>query len=230
MTMTRRSRQIILFTTAGLVPISLFLFPFLCGFYNLSQGYLMLLVPISLFGTAFVGIAVGASVPRINKLSRIGVGIFAWILTIAFFFVLPPAAKTWTLGFSTNFKMTKHPKEVQQWASGILDRYEAGQLNTVTNAPYWAVGKEKLDATDVPSRIAELWRVRPSIGIAEVTPDGEIFTPSHDDTGELRQYRCVAFSWYLTGILVGRSEFRTTWNPWYIQEIAPGIYVYCGMK
>ncbi len=228
--MPRRIRQIILLTVASLVPISYFLFPFLCGFCNLSQGYLIFLAPIFLFGSAISGIAVGASVPRISTLSRVGVGVLVWIITIALFFVFPAGAKTWTIGFSTNVQMTKHPREVQQWAVGVLDRYEAGRLSAITNAPYWAVARNELDSSEVPSHIAELWRDKPSIGIAEATPDGRITAPSHDGPGQKKQTRCVAFSWYLTGILVGRPDFRSTWNPWYIRQIAPGIYAYCGMK
>ena len=92
------------------------------------------------------------------------------------------------------------------------------------------MGKEKLDASEVPSHMGELWRDKPSIGIAEVTPEGWITAPSNHQPGEKNQNRCVAFSWYLTGILVGRPDFRSTWNPWYIREIAPGVYAYCGMK
>jgi hypothetical protein len=231
--MTRCNRQFILVAAASLVPLSYFLFPFLCGFWNLSQGCLMLLAPLLLFGPLAAAIAVGILVPGISKASRFSVGFTVWIVTVALFFVSPAGAKSWTLGFATNFWLTKHPRQVQAWAVGILDRYEAGQLTTTTNAPYWAVGRVKLDSSEVPAHIGTLWHTKPSIGIVTMTSEGWVADPSSDSvpgTTVGKPSHCVAFSWYLTGILVGRSDFRSTWNPWYLHEIAPGVYAYCGMK
>ncbi len=231
--MFRPHRQVILLIGASVTPLSYFLFPFLCGFFNLSQGYLMLLAPVLLFGSAITAIAVAALANSLNKGSRVGLGVIAWMVTAALFFAFPAGAKTWTMGFSTNLRLTKNPKQLQQWAVSILERYEAGQLSTSTNAPYWAVGKEKLNASEVPPHIAALWREKPSIGLAAVTPDGWITAPSDArvlSSPAQEQNRCVAFSWYLTGVLVGRPGFHSTWNPWYIREIRPGVYVYCGMK
>ena len=217
-------------TVASLTPLSYFFFPFLCGFFNLPQDYVMLLAPVFLVGPVVTAIAIAALPASLNAVPRIGVGAIAWIATVALIFMFPAGAKTWTIGFSTRFQFTKHPTQIQQWAVSVLDRYERGQLSTSTNAPYWAVGKEELDASEVPSQIGELWRAKPSIGIAEVTPEGWITAPSRNQPGMVKKNRCVAFSWYLTGILIGRPDFHSTWNPWYIREIAPGIYAYCGMK
>jgi hypothetical protein len=213
--------------------LSYFLFPFLCGFFNFSQANLMLLVPLLLFGPVVTGIAITKLASSPNKASPIGIGVFAWFVTVALFFVFPAGAKTWTMGFSSNLQLTKNPKRLQEWAVSILDRYEARQLSTATNAPYWAVGKAKLNPSEVPQHIATLWRDKPSIGIAVVSPEGWITAPSGSQTpsnSAEKESRCVAFSWYLTGVLVGRPGFRSAWNPWYIREIAPGIYVYCGIK
>jgi hypothetical protein len=230
--MPRLPRQVKLITLASITPLSFFLFPFLCGFFNLSLASLMLLGPILLVGPIITAIAVVAMTAPPSKGSRVGVGVVAWFVTVALFFVFPAGAITWTLGFSTSFQLTKHPTQVQQWAVSVLKRYEEGQLNTSTNtrAHYWAVGKEELDASEVPAHINELWCDKPSIGIAEVTPEGHISSPTHDQPGEKKQNRCVAFSWYFAGILVGPPDFRCTWNPWYIREISPGVYAYCCMK
>jgi hypothetical protein len=220
-------------TVASVTPLSYYLFPFLCGFFNLSQGYLILLAPVVLFGSVLTGIAVAELANSLNTASRVGLGLIAWVATVALFFAFPAGAKTWTMGFSANLRLTKNPKQLQQWAVGILERYEAGQLSTSTNAPYWAAGRVELNASEVPPHIAGLWFDKPSIGLAAVTPDGGITAPSEAEasgTPEQQQNRCVAFSWYLTGVLVGRPGFRSTWNPWYIREITPGVYVYCGMK
>lgn len=226
-------RKVLLLIIASVTPLSYFLFPFLCGFFNFSKGYLMLLAPVLLVGSVVTGISVATLATSLNKVSRISLGVVAWFVSIAVFFAFPAGAKTWTIGFSSNLRLTKNPKQLQEWAVSILDRYEAGQLSTTTNAPYWAVGKEKLNASEVPPHIATLWRDKPSIGLAAVTPDGWITPPSDPRAAgksAQKESRCVAFSWYLTGVLVGRPGFHSTWNPWYIREITPGVYVYCGMK
>ena len=223
------SRRIWLSALASATPIAALLVPFACGFLNLAQGYLMLLGPMLLCGSVLAGFAVAALAQSVGKAARAGLGAMAVIATIALFFVLPAPARTWTIGFATRFQMTKHPAQVQQWASTVLDRFEAGKLSTSTNAPYWAVGR-KLDASEVPANISGLWSARPSIGIAEVTADGRIGPASANEADDRKAQRCVAFSWYLSGLLVGRTDFRCAWNPWYVREIAPGIYAYSGTK
>src|SRR5579859_4478251 len=118
--MTRPYRQVILLIVASVTPLSYFLFPFLCGFFNLSQWYLMFLAPVLLFGSVVTAIAVAALVNCLNKGSPAGLGVIAWIMTVALFFAFPAGAKTWTRGFSTNLRLTKNPKQLQQWAVSIL--------------------------------------------------------------------------------------------------------------
>ncbi|HWI56932.1 MAG TPA: hypothetical protein VNZ22_06880, partial [Bacillota bacterium] len=37
---------------------------------------------------------------------------------------------------------------------------------------------------------------------------------------------CIELSWEKFGLLVGRSNFTTAFQPWYITNAAPGIYVF----
>jgi len=227
--MPRPNHTLKLIAVAAFAPLAYFVCPFLCGFFN-SQGLMMLLMPVILIVPLATGLAIGVWTPRLGNASRFGLGVLACILSFALFFIFPAGAKSWTLGSSTNFQLTKHPSQVQQWAVGVLERYEAGKLNTSTNAPYWALGKAELDTSEVPPSIGGLWLDRPSIGIAEFTPDGWIVPPSTNQAAGKISARCVVFSWYLNGFLVGRPDFHSDWNPWYIHEIAPGIYAYHGMK
>ena len=232
--MKPRKNLIFLASVASIVPLSYFIFPFLVGFCNLSQGYLMLLIPIDLFGSIAASIVVAMRVPVASKASRAGLGILTWVAMVGLFVIFPPGAKSWTLGLATNFRLTKQPMKIQTWVTGVLDRYEAGQLSTSTNAPYWGVGKETVNNSEIPTQIGNLWQAKPSITIVTFASDGSMSGNSRADV-ELsatagKPIRCVAFSWYLTGILVGRPDFRTEWNPWYIHEIMPGIYAYSGMK
>jgi hypothetical protein len=158
-------------------------------------------------------------------------------LLIGDFFMAPPGAVAWTIGFATNFRLTKHPAQIQQWATGVLTRYENGKLATIPKAKYWAVGQERLADAEVPQHIRNLWWDEPSIGIATMTQGGWNINPTLTNiTGLIsegvstQRVHCVAFSWYLTGILVGPPDFKSTWNPWYIRQIIPGVYAYSGMK
>jgi hypothetical protein len=94
------------------------------------------------------------------------------------------------------------------------------------------VGKAKIEDKEIPDRMRRLWRFTPSIGVATMSPSGFVGGDFPPDGPEVtpKPTHCDAFSWYLTGVLVGRPDFRTTWNPWYIQEIVPGVYAYSGMK
>ena len=118
--MLRYKHYLDLIAVAGIVPFCYVAFPFLCGFCNLSQGYLMLSTLLILVGPIFAGIVFGMTLKTMRLPSRIGLGILVWILGVGSFFLFPPGAKTWTLGFSTNFILTKKPTKMQQWAVGIL--------------------------------------------------------------------------------------------------------------
>ena len=219
------------------VPLCCLAYPFACGFFNLSQVYLMVLAPAMLFGPP---LATAAAAPflRIGPAWRhVALCLALYVLVIAGFFLAPPGAAGWTIGFAANLKMTKHPDQIQKWATGVLARYESGTLATIPKAEYWAIGKERLAEAEVPARIRNLWWKKPSTGIATMTDEGRLLDPARTNTTSLTatgtpstRGHCVAFSWCLTGVLVGPPDFRPTWNPWYIRRIIPGVYAYCGMK
>jgi hypothetical protein len=159
------------------------------------------------------------------------------LLTTGFPILLgPPLAVKWTVGFSYNVLWTKKPVQLQHWATDVLTRYKDGKLKTKPSK-YWVAGKESLKENEIPREINKLWWNKPAIGIATFTRDGIGIDP-HDTNSEYfnsftassNQVHCVAFSWYLTGVLVGPPDFKTKWNPWYIRQVIPGIYVYCGEK
>lgn len=237
--MTPRKKWIVLVIVA--VPSSFFILPFTCGFFNLSQGYLFLLAPVLLIGPIFAGSIVAALIQNASQGTRIARGIVTAILIFISFFLFPPGAETWTLGLAANFRLTKHPAQVQQWAVEILDQYENGKLTTTTNIEYWATGRDKLVKDEIPLQIQNLWRRKPSIGIATITENGWVIQSTQTNAESLAQLtggvsvplklsHCVVFSWYETGILVGRPDFQSKWNPWYLHEIMPGIYAFSGMK
>jgi hypothetical protein len=224
-----------------IVPLIYFFLPFGLGFFGFSQGCILLLAPVMFFGPILAGIVVGLLIKEISLAVRIALSVMTMIGIFASFFLLPPGAASWTLGLAANFRLTKHPAQIQQWAIETLDKFENGKLMTATNIEYWAVGRDKLATNEIPSQIQNLWHNHPSIGIATVTDNGWIISSAQTNAESLAQLtggirtplklsHCVAFSWYDTGILVGRTNFQSKWNPWYLHEISPGIYAFCGMK
>jgi len=223
------------------LPLSFFFFPFFCGFCNLSQANIFYLLPVWIFGSPCAGIIVATRMGNTFWAIRIASGLVVMVLMFALFFIFPPAAKTWTLGLAANFRLTKHPAQIQQWASQVLDQYDDGELTTTTNGPYWAAGKDVIISNEIPGQIQNLWRNKPSIGIAIITDNGWLISSAQTNVESLAQLtggvptplklsQCVAFSWYDTGILVGRLDFKSKWNPWYLHEIMPGIYAFSGSR
>jgi hypothetical protein len=219
------------------VPLCCFLYPFACGFLNLSQAYIIFLLPVMLFGplvaTGLVALLIRTG-PRWRHMA-ICLGLYASV--VAMFFIGPPGAAAWTIGFGYNFRLTKSPVRVQQWATEVLARYEKGKLETKPKAEYWATGKEPLSEREIPEDIRNLWWDKPSIGIATMTANGWLINPNDtnisftiSESDPTTRVHCVAFSWYLTGVLVGPPNFRPTWNPWYTRQILPGVYAFSGMK
>jgi hypothetical protein len=43
---------------------------------------------------------------------------------------------------------------------------------------------------------------------------------------ESQQPECVIVGWYLYGLQVGPPDFATSFHPWYIVRVKPGIYAY----
>ena len=192
----------------------------------------MLVVPVVLFGPLVATGIAACLLKNVSIWTWAVVCLGLYVVVVAVFFSAPAGAAAWTMGFAANFRLTKRPAQVQEWATKVLDRYDAGELATSTNAEYWAVGKAKIEDKEIPDHMRRLWRFKPSIGVATMSPCGFIegnFPPDGPEATP-KPTHCVAFSWYLTGVLVGRPDFRTAWNPWYIQEIVPGVYAYSGMK
>jgi len=228
-------RKILSIAVLALTPIVCFVFPFACGFLGLPQGLDLLVLPIMLFGP-ILATFVFARIRRTPLGVNAAVCAVLYTAIVAAFFAGAPGAAAWTIGFAYNVRLTKHPKEIQKWAMEALAKYEKGQLKTGSKAEDWAFG-QTLAESEIPNDIRNLWPDKPSIGIVGITKDGWITNPAQTNAdanvssnASAGETHCLAFSWYLSGMLVGSPDFKTTWNPWYIREIIPGVYAYCGMK
>lgn len=226
--MTTRKKCLLCFVLAG-VPLAYVLFPFAWGLFNLSPLELSSLAPIIFLSPILAGIVTAVLLQNISKLKRIAIGILATVTLFATFFVLPSGEKGWTLGMSQNFKLTRHPAQVQQWAGDILAQYESGKL-AVTNSCFQRVIPARLKDSDMPLQIKSSWPDKPSIGIATFTEDRKriiAYLASYKGTVPLPQLpHCVVMSWGGAGYLVGRPDFKSEWNVWSLYEISPGIYAF----
>jgi hypothetical protein len=220
-----------------LVPACCFLYPYACGFLNLSQGYIMFLLPMMLFGPPLVTGIVASFLKAGSWQRHLGICVGLYVAVVAVFFAGPAGAVKWTIGFAYNLRLTKNPVRIQQWATEVLARYDSGKLATKPKAEYWATGKGPLAEKEIPELIRKLWWDKPSIGIATMSANGWVINPNETNISAViseseptNRVHCVAFSWYLTGVLVGPPDFKPTWNPWYSRQIIPGVYAFSGMK
>jgi hypothetical protein len=105
--------------------------------------------------------------------------------------------------------------KLQQWAVGVLARYQGRTLRLAGRASYWSEGSVKLAPAEVPTYLTHTWPETPEVSV-RLSPAG--------------QPECVVVGWYLYGIFVGPPSYRATENPWYLRQVQPGVYVYHGYK
>jgi hypothetical protein len=166
-----KNKLIVFFTVAGVL-LSYFLVPFFFGFCNAPYGASFFPLALCWFLEPPIAGFITARCFKASTLMKYAIGTVTAIALYFAFFLLLPGATSQTMGLSANFILTKHPEQIQQWAIQVLDRYDAGKLGLTTNVEYWAVGKAKLEDTEIPSQIRDLWWDRPSIGIATITDNG----------------------------------------------------------
>jgi len=192
-----------------------------------SGPYLGLLGVLTfLLGPVLSGILVSLVVPVDSLDARIGSGVVACVLAgwLAIF-ALPPGAIIYTHGFESAVRNGAGIEKLQGWAQGALDRYHEGKLRLGGKSAYWSPGDRLIADSEVPEMLTS--GIFKQTGLPNFGPEISICSLNGEFTGG---GECIAVSWYLHGLLLGRTDFRTTWNPWYQNELAPGVYSYHGMK
>ena len=207
-------RKLLILAILAAVPLYCFLFSFACGFLSPSQNFefqsfVGFLIPMMLFGPpAVTGIV--AFIQRTRPKWRHFAICGALYVAVGAAFIAPPGgAVKWTFGLSLRVLLTKDPVRIQQWATEVLARYKSGKLETKPESEKGATGKALLAEREIPQHIQTLWREKPSIGILTMTSTGDLITPAETDKtlvdspgGPSTWVHCVAFSWYINGILV----------------------------
>ncbi len=120
--------------------------------------------------------------------------------------------------------ITKFVKEImerpefvnlQTWSVSTLQRYTRGEGELHAQERASPIGAIK--APDWMEGLARTVRV----------PMPEIFIPNSQASGaEASGAECIMFSWHSYGLLVGPSNYTTTFKASYVTNVAPGIYAY----
>lgn len=151
--------------------------PFACGFCGCSQTYGW--IPLCLAGPPVAGV-IAAFTVNTSALKTIAVGfgvaIGATVVLFASLWAFAGIDGVYTFGIGANFKLTKHPDRIQQWATQAIEQYEDGHLAVTTNmlSGEDCILRSRLEDSDVPSQIRGSWADKPCIGMVMVTDNGSI--------------------------------------------------------
>jgi hypothetical protein len=103
-------------------------------------------------------------------------------------------------GFQDAVKERVTSEHLQQWATDVLKRYQDTEM--------------LLPESDIPHFVKNLW-VQPPRSIQLQSRDGK---------------NSIMISWNSHGMLIGGTEYRTTWKPVYIEQWQPGIYFFDSVR
>ena len=126
-----------------------------------------------------------------------------------------PLARIWVDDLVKDVQDNPSLAQLQEWSEQTLARYRAGQLATNGQSILAGPFAIRLASDEVPDWLRNAWVRKPEVSIQmDITMNPE----------------CVHMAWYLTGIMVGPSNYVLTSNPDYVVQIKPGMYCYGAEK
>jgi hypothetical protein len=218
-----RTAIVILLLTA--VPVTRYFLEFQrgqrCEPYGMLDGVMLLLAAPPL-----IAIATGFLVPFKRTVHRLAAAVGAFLLVpFLAIFAVPAGAIIYSRGFEHAVRAQPGIPELQRWAEKTLRDYQSGAFSATNEPSFWSPGDVRIAPEDLPPFLKT--GIFVSTGTLNFGP--EVSVCVRGGKAGL-QADCVAVSWYLHGLLIGAPDFRTVWNPWYCEEMAPGVYSYHGMK
>lgn len=142
----------------------------------------------------------------------VAIGVALCYLVIAethFIYTYQAGRITFMTGFQDAIKEQVVPEHLRKWAIDILVRYEKDEITLKENSPFIY---HKLPADEIPVFVSNMWST-PPVSV-------EIWSwNTHEES-------CIRLRWYLHGILIGKPDYRTDWEPFYIQQWVPGMYFF----
>jgi len=123
-----------------------------------------------------------------------------------------PPAQLWADDLANDVRTKTQLASLQDWSTQLLARYRAGQLATISRSSFAGPFAVRLAPQEVPSWLSGAWSGRkPEVSVL---------------LSESKEPECVVIGWYLCGLRVGAPDYITTFHPFYIVQVKPGIYAY----
>jgi hypothetical protein len=137
-----------------------------------------------------------------------------WPITLL---TTPAGAVIYSRGFEYAIQKDPGIEVLQEWAIKTLKDFDTGQVDWTHHPDYWRPGNVPLPLESLPDFLRN--------GVFSATirqgkgPEVSVQANANGAT-------CVVISWYLHGLLVGPSDYETNWSPFYLKQLAPGVYSY----
>lgn len=192
-----------------------------CQPYGMFDGVMLFIL-----APPVVAIATGLLLPFKRIVHRLAAAVGAFFLVpFLAIFAVPAGAVIYSHGFEHTVRTQPGIAPLQQWAEKTLSDFQRGAFSATNTPSYWSPGDVLIAPEDLP----------PLLKTGIFAPTGaynfgpEVSICARDGKVGL-QADCIAVSWYLHGLLIGGPDFKSTWNPWYCEQMAPGVYSYHVMK
>lgn len=223
----KKTRIVLIAVLIAAVPVTDHLRMFSLGARSLPYGYVMVygifffkvLVP-------FIGIATAILAPMRRILHRVLLGFGACVLTIVLGPCVGPAPiVTYSHGLEDAMRKDPGIPRLQHWAEEALRESRVEGRQSTNKPSHWNPGDVIIPSNSLPAFLTT--GVFRTLNVPNFGPEISVCTNGgrFGVGGE-----CVAIAWYEHGFLIGPPEFRCEWNPWYCEQIAPGVYSYINPK
>jgi len=118
--------------------------------------------------------------------------------------------KTWANHIAQDVVHKPEFANLQAWSVETLQRYGSGQVRTEGEGE-----DRKLDVREIPAWLEAALQV------------AYMYMPTvYVRQSQLGQAESLVFDWHNYGLIVGPSNYTTTFQAWYVTNAAPGIYAY----
>jgi len=204
---------------AVLVPLGGYLCVFMLGYFCFSPFIGFVLAPLSIL---IFSLIFSIKTPKyyISVLSKICMRIcIPIVLFFVSFYLFPPTARIYSQGFNFALITRTDLAKIQHWAQNTINKYAENNLEIIEGdviriGNLESPGIKYIDPLEVPDFLKK--------GLFASSRDG----PTIEINTEIDKRPIVKISWYVHGILIGDQDYKTSWEPWYIKKLKPGIYTY----
>jgi hypothetical protein len=123
-----------------------------------------------------------------------------------------PGAQLWADDLADDVRHKRRLGPLQDWSVQTLARYRKGEVRTAGDTVGGGAYAVRLSSEEIPDWLTGAWRGdKPKVSV--------VLTESNEAES-------INVAWYLSGLLVGPTNYVTAWQPWYIVQVKPGIYAY----